>query len=446
MSRRVQRALPAVIFAVLIALAGCSHYLSGEREAWRHDAEVACLNSGAVKDGPERVQISAISGPGICGIDFPLRVSALGVSGPLSYDDDSPRPPGLIPQGALPPHWPVVQPNASPPLSSGAPSPYGAEQSGRGQTGATQELRWQVGPPPAVRAGAPMSIYAPGVPVPEPDSDEFQPAPPRPYEGAPGTGTRMNVPPTATYPPSSGPPPNSPPPIYPAPTYSRRSNPVPPAPSENTFLGPSGADRPIITGGPVEVKPAATLACPIVSALDRWIADSVQPAALHWFRQPVVEIKQISAYSCRGMNGDPNAHVSEHAFGNALDIAEFTLADGHRISVQYGWRGAPEEQGFLHDVQLAACEQFSTVLAPGANVYHYNHIHLDLMRHYGSRHICEPTAIPGEVVAERARARYAAQHGGDPAVTGALRSPPQHRALGYARESDSLPLAEPGAD
>jgi hypothetical protein len=291
-----------------------------------------------------------------------------------------------------------------------------------------------------------MSIYAPGVPVPELDSDEFEPAPPRPYEGAPAA--RMSAPAPATYPPqSSSAPPNYPPPNYPAPNYSRRTAPIAPAPSENTFLGPSGADRPIIAGGPVEVRPAATLACPIVSALDRWIADSVQPAALHWFRQPVVEIKQISAYSCRGMNGDPNAHVSEHAFGNALDIAEFTLADGHRISVQYGWRGAPEEQGFLHDVQLAACEQFSTVLAPGANVYHYNHIHVDLMRHASSRHICEPTAIPGEVVAERARGRsYAAHHQGDPAYTGSLKSGSLARPLGYAGDNDRLPLAEPGAD
>ena len=128
---------------------------------------------------------------------------------------------------------------------------------------------------------------------------------------------------------------------------------------------------------------------------------AVQPAALRWFRQPVVEIKQISAYSCRGMNGNPNAHISEHAFGNALDVAEFALADGHKISVQYGWHGTPEEQGFLHDVQLAACQEFTTVLAPGANVYHYNHIHVDLMRHASGRHICQPAAIPGEVVAER---------------------------------------------
>ena len=204
----------------------------------------------------------------------------------------------------------------------------------------------------------------------------------------------------------------------------------------------------MVTGavGPVAVKPAATLACPIVAALDQWIAAAVQPAALRWFRQPVVEIKQISAYSCRGMNGDPNAHVSEHAFGNALDIAEFVLADGHRITVQYGWHGAPEEQGFLHDVQLAACREFATVLAPGANVYHYNHIHVDLMRHYSGRHICQPAAIPGEAAAERASSVYAAQHPYDPGVTGSIKNKSYHsRALGYSSD-DSLPVAVPGED
>ena len=167
---------------------------------------------------------------------------------------------------------------------------------------------------------------------------------------------------------------------------------------------------------------------------------------MKWFGQPVTGVKQISAYSCRGMNGNPNAHISEHAFGNALDIAEFVLADGHRITVQYGWRGSPEEQGFLHDVQLAACNEFSTVLAPGANIYHYNHIHVDLMRRYSSRRICQPAAIPGEVVAEQARAQYAAHHDGDTGVTGSIKKRIK-RALGYSAEDDDrLPLATPGED
>jgi hypothetical protein len=48
------------------------------------------------------------------------------------------------------------------------------------------------------------------------------------------------------------------------------------------------------------------------------------------------------------MNGDPYANISEHAFGNALDMAAFTLADGREVTVKDGWHGAPEEQGFLH--------------------------------------------------------------------------------------------------
>ena len=99
------------------------------------------------------------------------------------------------------------------------------------------------------------------------------------------------------------------------------------------------------------MSPAATLACPIVSVLERWLATAVQPAALRWFGSPVAEIKQISAYSCRGMNGRSDARISEHAFGNALDIAAFTLADGRKITVKDGWHGLPEEQGFLRDVQ-----------------------------------------------------------------------------------------------
>src|SRR5271154_1282208 len=97
-----------VVLVVLIALAGCSHYLLAEREPWRSDAEVACLNSGAVKETPERVRISAINGPGVCGMNYPLRVSALGGDGaPLGYDDEPLRPPGAIPNTSMPQRWPI---------------------------------------------------------------------------------------------------------------------------------------------------------------------------------------------------------------------------------------------------------------------------------------------------------------------------------------------------
>jgi Extensin-like protein C-terminus len=163
------------------------------------------------------------------------------------------------------------------------------------------------------------------------------------------------------------------------------------------------------------------------------VTEGVQPAALHWFGVPVTEIKQISAYSCRGMVGSGTSTISEHAFGNALDIAGFTFADGRKITVKDGWRGTAEEQGFLHDVQLYACETFTTVLAPGYNIYHYNHIHVDLMRRRPGYRPCRPTAVAGEVVAARVRAQFASKMRG-PAYTGSI------------AEKSSLPEAPPGED
>ena len=95
----------SLVLVALVAVAGCSHYMLAEREPWRHEAELACLNSGAVNDTAGRVRISAIEGPGACGIDYPLRVSALGESAPLSYDDE-PVPPGAIPNASMPQNWP----------------------------------------------------------------------------------------------------------------------------------------------------------------------------------------------------------------------------------------------------------------------------------------------------------------------------------------------------
>ena len=206
------------------------------------------------------------------------------------------------------------------------------------------------------------------------------------------------------------------------------------APQQQAPVPPLGPQRgpQVAQVGAVAIKPTATLACPIVSALDRWILDAVQPAAMRWFGTPVAEIKQISAYSCRGMNGNPRARISEHAFGNALDIAAFVLADGRKITVKNGWKGLPEEQGFLRDVQGAACQQFNTVLAPGSNIYHYDHIHVDLMRRSSGRVICQPAAVSGEAVAARANGgRYAGQDAQrEPGVTGSIKP---KRAFSFAR-------------
>jgi hypothetical protein len=462
MTRGVQWSLVCfVVFVALLALAGCSHYLFAEREPWRHDAEIACLNSGAVKDTPQRVRISSISGPGICGMDYPIRVAALGDNPPLAYDTEPPRPPGGIPSGAMPREMSQDLPQDLPPVVSQG-WPDALSRKARPSFVAPSTVPQSTMQPSSIRPGTIQSRALPPVqasgPQYDPYADAGNPAPPpRRAMIAPGQADQ----PLSLYPPGLAPPDEDDEEIgipggAPHPYYGGPQAPYAPgaqrnsgadAPPQPPPLGPSRG--PLVTGaaGPVEVSPPATLACPIVAALDQWIATSVQPAAWRWFRQPVVEIKQISAYSCRGMNGNPNAHISEHAFGNALDIAEFDLADGHVVTVQHGWRGTPQEQGFLHDVQSAACDQFSTVLAPGANVYHYNHIHVDLMRRGSGRRICEPGAISGEVAAARASGRFAAQRYGDPGITGSIKDKTHSRTLGYSREDDDrLPSAVAGDD
>ena len=389
---------------VLVSLAGCGRgFFSEEREPWRAEAEIACLKSGAVKEGPDLVRISPISGPGACGADFPLRVSALGEnSASFGFADDDLRPPAAI---GNQPRWPAGQPPQAyqaPPAYRSAqpappPSPYYPDNAARAAADGAPNY--------GATSNGPVSLRAPGV---APDQDDI----PLPSEGVPG----WQAGPPSRY---------APQPAYPRDRYA----PVPPerveAPAQVPYppyqpprLGP-GPMQPLAAPGPVAVRPAATLACPLVSVLDRWLADTVQPAAQRWFGQRVVEIKQISAYSCRGMNGDSNAHISEHAFGNALDIAAFTLADGRHVTVKDGWHGLPEEQGFLRDIEAGACQQFTTVLAPGSNAYHYDHIHVDLMRRASRRLICQPAAVSGEEVAARATQRnpYASR---EQLVTGSL--------------------------
>src|ERR1700759_3930122 len=92
----------SLVLGAWIALAGCSHYLLAEREPWRHEAELSCLNSGAVKATPERGRISTVNPAGACGIDYPLRISARGDGPPLGYDDEAVRPPGAIPSAGVP--------------------------------------------------------------------------------------------------------------------------------------------------------------------------------------------------------------------------------------------------------------------------------------------------------------------------------------------------------
>lgn len=148
-----------------------------------------------------------------------------------------------------------------------------------------------------------------------------------------------------------------------------------------------------LAGGTVAFETPQTLDCSMIPALDAWIAEVLQPASQASYGQPVVAIRAFGSYSCRHAQNNPFARYSEHAFGNAIDLASFRLADGREVSVLRDWNGDDLARAFLRTGHGGACGIFTTVLGPGYP-QHDNHFHFDLARHgntsRGSRRYCKP--------------------------------------------------------
>lgn len=127
-------------------------------------------------------------------------------------------------------------------------------------------------------------------------------------------------------------------------------------------------------GKTIDLEPGAEMNCQMAEAAADFVAKTVMPAAKSHFSSELTSISQASAYVCRPRHN--GRKMSEHAFGNALDIADFTLANGKKVSVVLS---PPENDAkFLDLVRKAACGPFKTVLGPGSDADHAMHFHFDL--------------------------------------------------------------------
>jgi hypothetical protein len=127
-------------------------------------------------------------------------------------------------------------------------------------------------------------------------------------------------------------------------------------------------------GATIELAPEAMLDCQMVEALARFTKDIASPAAKAQLGSELKSVTQASAYVCRPRHNGQK--MSEHAFGNALDISSFTLKNA--MVVEIG-AATPEKQAkFLDVVRKSACGPFKTVLGPGSDADHARHFHLDL--------------------------------------------------------------------
>jgi hypothetical protein len=134
----------------------------------------------------------------------------------------------------------------------------------------------------------------------------------------------------------------------------------------------------------VSVKPAAILRCAMASAIAGWIRTDIAPLAAS-VGSAISSLDNFDSFECRSRNRVAGAELSEHGRANALDVRAFRLANGQSISLTD--RTVPRElrESVLH----SACARFSTVLGPGSDGYHEDHIHLDLMERHNNYKICQ---------------------------------------------------------
>jgi hypothetical protein len=153
-----------------------------------------------------------------------------------------------------------------------------------------------------------------------------------------------------------------------------------------------GIDRPIelrTVGNGVALSPPGTMRCRTAVNLARWTRDVVAPMlGKAQPKERLAEVNQASTYVCRKRNGAGAGKISEHAHGNALDIAGFTFKSGKTFTI------APREEeptlngAFQRAIASAACLYFSTVLDPGSDKAHETHLHLDTLKRKGGYRHC----------------------------------------------------------
>lgn len=126
-------------------------------------------------------------------------------------------------------------------------------------------------------------------------------------------------------------------------------------------------------GSHVALSPPATLRCSMAEAIVLWVREDLAAAALT-LGAPLRGIDNYASYHCRGRNNIVGAQLSEHGKANALDIRLVKLADGRRI----GLTDPHVVRDFRERMRRDACQRFSTVLGPGSDGYHEDHVHVDL--------------------------------------------------------------------
>lgn len=144
-------------------------------------------------------------------------------------------------------------------------------------------------------------------------------------------------------------------------------------------------------GSKVTLEPAPIMACRMAEATVAYVRDDLAAAALK-AGAVLSKVLTAAAYECRGRNRVVGAKLSEHAQGNALDVRGIVLADKRIVMVAREGMPMP----LIEAWRASACARFMTVLGPGSDGYHEDHIHVDLRERKSNYRLCQWELEPPE--------------------------------------------------
>ncbi|HEY0218287.1 MAG TPA: extensin family protein [Afipia sp.] len=137
-------------------------------------------------------------------------------------------------------------------------------------------------------------------------------------------------------------------------------------------------------GQHVALKPPAILRCTMATAIANWVREDAAPLATK-LGSSLAEVDNFDSYECRGRNRIVGAKLSEHGRANALDVRGLRLANGTTLWLTDRHLARETRETVLASV----CTRFMTVLGPGSDWYHEDHIHLDLAERRNNYKLCQ---------------------------------------------------------
>ena len=137
-------------------------------------------------------------------------------------------------------------------------------------------------------------------------------------------------------------------------------------------------------GGKVELRPAAVARCEMAYEFAKWVREDLS-RSIRPLNSGLKRIEIAASYHCRPRNNVAGARLSEHGLANAIDVGALVLDNNLRIAIV-----DPKAPQYLFaEMRLSTCKRFTTVLGPGSDAAHRNHVHLDLAKRRGGYRMCQ---------------------------------------------------------